>query len=229
MVSSVREWFELGLSFNGWLLLQCRSRRRRLSRTTNYWQEGHLCLHACLEFSTDFPNQGDHFQINVIDRLTDNTMLRSTSIVIRPCVNTGLLFLTVLCFTLALAWYFPERNQRNGWRYGSTLVPLHFLLFWHNGVGAFVNQCPIAANHSFLYNFKTNGQAGTFWYHSHLSTQYCDGLRGPLVIYDPHDPHAKLYDVDNGVLPYYIHRWLEFNLFLRVHGHHPLWLVIIIL
>ena len=39
---------------------------------------------------------------------------------------------------------------------------------------------------------------GTFWYHSHLSTQYCDGLRGPMVVYDPYDPHAHLYDVDDG-------------------------------
>ena len=29
-------------------------------------------------------------------------------------------------------------------------------------------------------------------------TQYCDGLRGPLVIYDPHDPYKHLYDVDDG-------------------------------
>ncbi|ETW84966.1 laccase [Heterobasidion irregulare TC 32-1] len=43
------------------------------------------------------------------------------------------------------------------------------------------------------------GQAGTWWYHSHLSAQYCDGLRGPLVIYDPKDPHADLYDVDDGL------------------------------
>lgn len=39
---------------------------------------------------------------------------------------------------------------------------------------------------------------GTFWYHSHLSTQYCDGLRGPMVVYDPSDPNASLYDVDDG-------------------------------
>ena len=39
---------------------------------------------------------------------------------------------------------------------------------------------------------------GTFWYHSHLSTQYCDGLRGPMVVYDPEDPHADLYDFDDG-------------------------------
>jgi hypothetical protein len=31
-----------------------------------------------------------------------------------------------------------------------------------------------------------------------IDTQYCDGLRGPLVIYDPNDPQAYLYDVDDG-------------------------------
>ena len=39
---------------------------------------------------------------------------------------------------------------------------------------------------------------GTFWYHSHLSTQYCDGLRGAFVVYDPQDPYLSLYDVDDG-------------------------------
>ena len=31
-----------------------------------------------------------------------------------------------------------------------------------------------------------------------MSTQYCDGLRGAIVVYDPQDPHASLYDVDDG-------------------------------
>ncbi|GAW08671.1 laccase 2 [Lentinula edodes] len=62
---------------------------------------------------------------------------------------------------------------------------------------AFVSQCPIATNHSFLYDFGVPDQAGTFWYHSHLSVQYGDGLRGPIVIYDPEDPHQDLYDVDD--------------------------------
>ncbi|KAK0231518.1 laccase lcc5 [Armillaria fumosa] len=67
---------------------------------------------------------------------------------------------------------------------------------WADGV-AFVSQCPIAKGNSFLYSFPTTGQAGTFWYHSHLATQYCDGIRGPLIIYDDNDPHASLYDVDD--------------------------------
>ncbi|TDL20836.1 laccase [Rickenella mellea] len=62
---------------------------------------------------------------------------------------------------------------------------------------SFVNQCPIAPNTTFTYAFPTDSQAGTFWYHSHLSTQYCDGLRGALVIRNPHDVHKHLYDVDD--------------------------------
>nr|5E9N_A Chain A, Laccase 2 [Steccherinum murashkinskyi] len=67
---------------------------------------------------------------------------------------------------------------------------------WADGP-AFVTQCPIITGQSFDYNFNVPGQAGTFWYHSHLSTQYCDGLRGPFVVYDPNDPNASLYDVDD--------------------------------
>ncbi|KZT69224.1 multicopper oxidase [Daedalea quercina L-15889] len=67
---------------------------------------------------------------------------------------------------------------------------------WADGV-AFVTQCPIEPDHSFLYDFDVHDQAGTFWYHSHEGVQYCDGLRGPLVIYDENDPHKHMYDVDD--------------------------------
>ncbi|KAG5650727.1 hypothetical protein H0H81_011243 [Sphagnurus paluster] len=107
--------------------------------------------------SIEFPGplitgyKGDAFNLNVIDSLTDPTMLRSTSI------------------------------------HGSA---------WADGpVG--VTQCPISPGHSFMYTFKVPDQAGTFWYHSHLSTQYCDGLRGALVVYDHFDPHGSRYDIDN--------------------------------
>nr|AOX15702.1 laccase 1 [Trametes hirsuta] len=103
-------------------------------------------------------NKGDRFQLNVIDNLTNHTMLKSTSI----------------------HWHGFFQKGTN----------------WADGP-AFVNQCPISSGHSFLYDFQVPDQAGTFWYHSHLSTQYCDGLRGPFVVYDPNDPHASLYDVDN--------------------------------
>nr|AGY56170.1 laccase 2 [Volvariella volvacea] len=67
---------------------------------------------------------------------------------------------------------------------------------WADGP-AFVTQCPIAPGHTFTYRFTATEEAGTFWYHSHLDAQYCDGLRGPFIIYDPNDPHLGLYDVDN--------------------------------
>ncbi|KAJ6467735.1 laccase [Mycena sanguinolenta] len=84
--------------------------------------------------------------------------------------------------------------------YLSTSIHWHGLFqkntSWADGV-SFVTQCPIVPDHSFLYQFSAPGQAGTYWYHSHLSTQYCDGVRGPLVIYDPEDPHKSLYDIDD--------------------------------
>nr|QPA20086.1 laccase 3 [Amylostereum areolatum] len=62
---------------------------------------------------------------------------------------------------------------------------------------AMMSQCPIVPGGSFEYNFNVSDQAGTFWYHSHLGAQYCDGLRGAMIVYDPNDPHADLYDVDD--------------------------------
>nr|BAD98305.1 laccase1 [Trametes versicolor] len=103
-------------------------------------------------------NMGDRFQLNVIDNLTNHTMLKSTSI----------------------HWHGFFQKGTN----------------WADGP-AFINQCPISSGHSFLHDFQAPDQAGTFWYHSHLSTQYCDGLRGPFVVYEPNDPAADLYDVDN--------------------------------
>ncbi|PBL04373.1 laccase [Armillaria gallica] len=103
-------------------------------------------------------NKGDIFQLNVVNNLSNNSILQSTSI----------------------HWHGLLQKGTN----------------WADGP-AFVNQCPIAKGDSFLYTFDSTNQAGTFWYHSHLSTQYCDGLRGPFVIYDPNDPHSYLYDVDD--------------------------------
>ncbi|KAJ7123991.1 Cu-oxidase-domain-containing protein [Mycena crocata] len=64
----------------------------------------------------------------------------------------------------------------------------------------FVTTCPFGPGVS------TN-QTGSYWYHSQLGMQYADGLRGPLVIYDPNDPQAHLYDVDNEDTIWFISDW----------------------
>ncbi|RXW19659.1 hypothetical protein EST38_g6210 [Candolleomyces aberdarensis] len=103
-------------------------------------------------------NKGSTFLLNVVDALTDVTMLRTTSI-----------------------------HWHGFFQAGSA---------WADGPAG-VTQCPIAPGHSFLYEFQAKNQAGTFWYHSHHLSQYCDGLRGAMVVYDPADPHRHLYDIDN--------------------------------
>lgn len=60
-------------------------------------------------------------------------------------------------------------------------------------------QCPIAPGQMYTYDFTLN-QTGTYWWHSHINTQYIDGIRGPLIISDPIDPHLSLYDDDTQIL-----------------------------
>ncbi|KAL0958763.1 hypothetical protein HGRIS_014085 [Hohenbuehelia grisea] len=62
---------------------------------------------------------------------------------------------------------------------------------------AWITQCPIGSGTNHTYRFNVGEQTGTYWYHSHVTTQYCDGLRGPLVIYDDEDPLKQFYDLDD--------------------------------
>jgi len=64
---------------------------------------------------------------------------------------------------------------------------------WMDGVHG-VTQCAIPPGQSFTYGFNVTGQRGTFWYHSHDSVQYTNGLYGPLII---HDPDEKIPQVDD--------------------------------
>ncbi|KAJ7915080.1 laccase 1 [Mycena leptocephala] len=54
---------------------------------------------------------------------------------------------------------------------------------WADGP-AFVthSRVPYCGEPFFEYSFSVPEQTGTYWYHSHLSNQYCDGLRGPIVV-----------------------------------------------
>lgn len=81
---------------------------------------------------------------------------------------------------------------------GNQTTSLHFHGLYQNGtndmdgpVGA--TQCPIAAGASFTYDFMIK-QPGTYWYHSHTSGQYPDGLRGALIVSDPDGPYKDKYD-----------------------------------
>ncbi|KAH8102023.1 laccase 2 [Cristinia sonorae] len=123
-------------------------------------------------------NKGDNFQITVINELTNPDLLTDTSIV----RTISLIFSSVRMMDIENLQHWHGFFQK-----GTN---------WADGP-AFVTQCPIITGNSFDYNFNVPDQAGTFWYHSHLSTQYCDGLRGAFVVYDPNDPHADLYDVDD--------------------------------
>ncbi|KAH7157021.1 Cupredoxin [Dactylonectria macrodidyma] len=81
---------------------------------------------------------------------------------------------------------------------GNQSTSLHFHGLYMNGTNhmdgpAGVTQCPIAPGSSFTYNF-TISQPGTYWYHSHTSAQYPDGLRGPLIIHDKDFPYKEKVD-----------------------------------
>lgn len=101
---------------------------------------------------------------------------------------------------------------------GNQSTSLHFHGLYMNGTAhmdgpAGVAQCPIVAGGKFTYNFTVSyslyhcidhtdsqltpqqiDQPGTYWYHSHTSAQYPDGLRAPLIVHDGDFPYKKEYD-----------------------------------
>lgn len=103
--------------------------------------------------------KNQQFNINVINKLTEASMILTTS----------------------MHWHGIQQRKGTNWADGS----------------AFVNQCPIKPGRSFQYQFTALNQAGTFWYHSHMSIQYCDGVRGAFIVYDPDDPYKSMYDFDD--------------------------------
>ncbi|KAF2768817.1 hypothetical protein EJ03DRAFT_383088 [Teratosphaeria nubilosa] len=60
-----------------------------------------------------------------------------------------------------------------------------------------VSECPLAPGESTTYTFHVT-QHGTSWWHTHLSTQWGDGIWGPIVFYGP---SALNWDVDLGAMP----------------------------
>nr|OQO21789.1 hypothetical protein B0A51_09591 [Rachicladosporium sp. CCFEE 5018] len=64
---------------------------------------------------------------------------------------------------------------------------------WYDGVPT-VSQCPIAPGHTFTYKFRAE-LYGVTWWHGHYSSQYVNGLAGPIVV---HGPKTHDYDIDIG-------------------------------
>ncbi|CAG8717334.1 46324_t:CDS:2 [Gigaspora margarita] len=71
---------------------------------------------------------------------------------------------------------------------------------WFDGVPA-VSQCTITPGSSLTYEFSTDGQVGTYWWHSHYMAQYIDGILGAMIIHDPDDPNLKDYDYEYVPVP----------------------------
>ncbi|KAK7047578.1 hypothetical protein VNI00_006346 [Paramarasmius palmivorus] len=82
----------------------------------------------------------------------------------------------------------------------------------------FVTTCPIGPGASYTYEIQLN-QTGTFWYHSQLSVQYVDGLRGPLIIYDDEDPQQDLYDVDDETTIWEVGDWWHNSTIPMLEGY----------
>lgn len=57
---------------------------------------------------------------------------------------------------------------------------------WMDGTSG-ITQCPIASKGTFRYEFKVDGQSGTYYYHGHQAAQIADGLFGPLVIHSKNE------------------------------------------
>ncbi|OBT81539.1 hypothetical protein VE02_09799 [Pseudogymnoascus sp. 03VT05] len=71
---------------------------------------------------------------------------------------------------------------------------------WMDGTSG-ISKCPIPPGRSFTYDFLIDGQYGSYWYHSHYSTQYTDGMVGPLIIHAPEEAEVrKLYDHDEVIM-----------------------------
>ncbi|CAG8770841.1 12671_t:CDS:2, partial [Gigaspora rosea] len=95
---------------------------------------------------------------------------------------------------------------------------------WYDGVPG-QSQCGIPSNGTFTYKFQ-NTMYNKKNSHSHLKTQYVDGLSGPLIIHDPDDPYIKDYDEEIIVL---LQDWyhndsktlLTYYLSPESHGREP--------
>ncbi|GMM30101.1 hypothetical protein DAMA08_028460 [Martiniozyma asiatica (nom. inval.)] len=78
---------------------------------------------------------------------------------------------------------------------------MHGLFYRNNSFddgASSISVCPIPPGGNYTYRVPIGtDEMGTYWYHSHWSTQYADGVFGPLVIHSPdEDKRLDFYDSD---------------------------------
>ncbi|KAK6977696.1 laccase 8 [Favolaschia claudopus] len=78
-----------------------------------------------------------------------------------------------------------------------------------NEGSSFVTTCPFGPGESYTYTLPLGNQTGSFWYHGQLGQQQSDGLMGTLIVYDPEDPLAHLYDIDDANTILTVSDWLH--------------------
>ncbi|KDR67203.1 hypothetical protein GALMADRAFT_1358802 [Galerina marginata CBS 339.88] len=149
-----------------------------------------LSLDAC---GSSYPSVGHRETLHIVNKMVSPDGFQRSAVLVQGVLPAPMIKGTKGDnFRLNVVNQLTDDSMERG-----TSIHWHGLLqrgsSWADGAAG-VTQCPIAQNHSFEYAFNTGNQAGTFWYHSHFGTQYCDGLRGPLVVYDPHDPYKYMYD-----------------------------------
>ncbi|MCJ1419275.1 hypothetical protein MMC32_005629 [Xylographa parallela] len=90
---------------------------------------------------------------------------------------------------------------------GVNATSIHWHGIYQNGTNRMdgtvgITQCPIAPGGVFTYEFKINGQSGTYWYHAHQGTQVADGLYGPLIVHSRLEHHLQKvrYDSDRVIM-----------------------------
>jgi FtsP/CotA-like multicopper oxidase with cupredoxin domain len=73
---------------------------------------------------------------------------------------------------------------------------IHWHGIYQNGTNSMdgtvgITGCPIAPQLSFTYEFKVQGQSGSYWYHAHQGNQASDGLVGPLIIHSKDEKQVQ--------------------------------------
>ncbi|KAJ3807155.1 multicopper oxidase-domain-containing protein, partial [Lentinula aff. lateritia] len=93
-----------------------------------------------------------------------------------------------------------------------------------------VTECPIPPGANYTYHiYLSSDQYGTFWYHSHQSTQLSDGLFGALIIHPPASLVEKARPHKDELRIMLVGDWyhrsgkevLDWYQSLRSHGNEP--------